>query len=341
MKTILVLGAGLVSRPLVRYLLDKGFTVRVASRTVSKAEALIEGHPRGEALASDLTDPGPVDGLVARADVVISLLPASFHVEVARMCLAHGKHLVTTSYVSEAMRGLDGEATASGLLFLNEIGVDPGIDHMSAMRVIHGVQERGGKVTSFRSYCGGLPAPEANTNPLGYKFSWNPRGVLTAALAPARFLEEGQVKEVDGRDTLGTVHDLDVAGLGTFEAYPNRDSMGYVDLYGLEGVQTMFRGTLRNPGHCDSWIRWIRSGLFDQSENAGVAGMPHGDVMREFASASAEESLESALARKFGTGEDDPAVSKLKWLGLLSTEPVQEGISTLLDVLAGKMMERM
>ncbi|MHC4598136.1 MAG: saccharopine dehydrogenase C-terminal domain-containing protein [Planctomycetota bacterium] len=341
MKRILVLGAGLVSRPLVRYLLDKEFDVRVASRTVSKAEALIEGHPRGRAVAADMTDPGPIESLVAEADVVISLLPASFHVTVARMCLNHGKNMVTTSYVSDAMSGLNAEAEGKGLLLLNEIGVDPGIDHMSAMRVIHTVQEAGGKVVGFRSYCGGLPAPEADTNPLGYKFSWNPRGVLTAAVAPAKYLEEGALKEVAGRDVLKTVHSLDVESLGTFEAYPNRDSLGYKTLYGLTDARTLFRGTLRNRGHCDSWSRWIRFGLFDQTPRDDLAGRAYRDVLADLAGAGADADPREALARALGTAVDDPAVSKLEWLGLLSDLPVPEGTPTLLDLLGGRMRETM
>ncbi|MHC5080715.1 MAG: saccharopine dehydrogenase C-terminal domain-containing protein, partial [Planctomycetota bacterium] len=206
MQSILVLGAGLVARPLVRYLLDEGFTLRVASRTLSKAEALIAGHGGGEALPVDIQDSGRLEDLVREADIVISLLPAAFHVEVAKRCLRHGKHMVTTSYVSPAMRALDAEAKEKGLLLLNEIGVDPGIDHMSAMRVIHAVENEGGRVVSFRSYCGGLPAPEANTNPLGYKFSWNPRGVLLAATAPARYLRGGKLVETPGETLFGDMH---------------------------------------------------------------------------------------------------------------------------------------
>ncbi|MCK4263991.1 MAG: saccharopine dehydrogenase NADP-binding domain-containing protein, partial [Candidatus Aminicenantes bacterium] len=174
MKKIVILGAGLVARPLVRYLLDQpDFEVEVASRTVSKAIKLINNHPHGTAKELNLKDDAALREEISRADLVISMVPYSFHPKVAKYCIDFNKHMVTTSYVSEIMKNLDGEAKRAGILILNEVGLDPGIDHMEAMRIIHEVEEKGGEITSFISYCGGLPAPEANTNPFGYKFSWS------------------------------------------------------------------------------------------------------------------------------------------------------------------------
>ncbi|RME25622.1 MAG: NAD-dependent epimerase/dehydratase family protein, partial [Deltaproteobacteria bacterium] len=178
MNRILVLGAGYVSRPLVRYLLDHGYDVTVASLEISRIEDLISGYPNGRAVTMDVDDSEALRGLIANCDVVVSLLPAARHPEVARACLDMGKHMATTSYVSPAMRELDSEARSRGLLLLNEMGVDPGIDHMSAMKVIHTRQAQGHVLIGFTSWCGGLPAPEANDNPFGYKFSWSPKGVL-------------------------------------------------------------------------------------------------------------------------------------------------------------------
>ncbi len=181
MKNVLVLGAGLVSKPLVRYLLEKEeVTVTMASRTVSKAEAIVDGHPDGKCLALDLTTPNELDGLIESSEVVISLLPYKFHTDVAEKCLKFKRHLITTSYVKPEMEALDGAAKDAGILLLNELGLDPGIDHMSAMRVIEAVRKDGGEIVSFQSYCGGLPAPEDDDNPLGYKFSWSPKGVVLA-----------------------------------------------------------------------------------------------------------------------------------------------------------------
>ena len=192
MKRVVVFGAGLVVRAHVRYLLNQGFKVTVASRTVSKAEAIIDGHPEGTPMAFDIAaEPERLAEIVADHDVAVSLLPWQFHPQVARTCLDTGKHMVTTSYVKDEMKALHDEAVAKGIILLNEIGVDPGIDHMTAMKVIHRAQAAGGVITTFQSYCGGLPAPEANDNPYGYKFSWSPRGVLLAGLNTARYRRDG------------------------------------------------------------------------------------------------------------------------------------------------------
>ncbi|MFO7645717.1 MAG: saccharopine dehydrogenase C-terminal domain-containing protein, partial [Desulfosarcina sp.] len=201
MHQVLILGAGLVAGPMVRYLLEQpDFQVTVASRTVSKARALVGDHPQGRALAIDVRDTAALSRMVQEHDLVVSLLPYIYHLEVARHCLEHGKHLVTTSYVKPEMQALDPAVKRAGLTFLNEIGLDPGIDHMSAKRVIDDIQARGGQVTSFISYCGGLPAPDANTNPLGYKFSWSPRGVVMAGKNPAHFLWDGDEVSIPGEE---------------------------------------------------------------------------------------------------------------------------------------------
>ena len=223
MKHVLVFGAGLVARPLVHYLLDQpDFRVTVASRTVSKAEALVGDHPQGEAVAFDITkDSAALGDLIAGADLAVSLLPYIYHVQVAEQCIRHHKHLVTTSYVSDGMRALDGAARDAGVILLNEIGLDPGIDHMSAKRIINHVHEAGGEVKSFRSCCGGLPAPDANDNPLGYKFSWSPRGVVLVGRNDARYLENGRIVDVPNARLFATHYLTWVEGLSDFEAYSN------------------------------------------------------------------------------------------------------------------------
>ncbi|HUS99740.1 MAG TPA: saccharopine dehydrogenase C-terminal domain-containing protein, partial [Candidatus Thermoplasmatota archaeon] len=199
MKKILVLGAGMVSRPMIRYLLDEpDFHVIMASRTVSKAEQMIDGHPQGAAFHLDVNDDKKVENFVSNTDVVVSLLPYTYHVKVAQMCIKHKKHLITTSYVSDTMKALDTKAKAAGIIILNECGLDPGIDHMSAMRIIHEVEKNKGKVISFRSTTGALPSHEANNNPFGYKFSWSPRGVLLASRNAAKWLEKGKEISIPG-----------------------------------------------------------------------------------------------------------------------------------------------
>jgi saccharopine dehydrogenase-like NADP-dependent oxidoreductase len=337
MKRVLVLGAGLVSRPLVHYLTEQpDLEVTLASRTVSKAEALVEGRPRGTARSLDVTDEAALETLIAEHDLSVSLLPATEHVKVATLCLKHGKHMSTTSYISSEMEALDADARAANLTFLNECGVDPGIDHMSAMRIVHKAESEGARVVSFRSYCGGLPAPEANTNPIGYKFSWAPRGVLVAATNPGRYRRDGRIVEVAGDELFADPEIVEVPGAGAFEGYPNRDSLPYQEMYGLTDVKTMFRGTLRNVGHCESWYHWVKLGLFDQKVRP-LDGLTYRGWMEGVAGgAPAEEKL--ATRRDVPT--DHPAIAKLAWLGLFEDEvlPMKEGANV--DVMAARMRER-
>jgi saccharopine dehydrogenase-like NADP-dependent oxidoreductase len=339
MKRVLVLGAGLVSRPLIHYLTEQeGIELTVASRTVAKAEAMVAGRPRGRAVALNVKDGAALDAIVAEHDLAVSLLPATEHPEVARLCLKHGKHMATTSYISPAMRELDADVREAGLTFVNECGVDPGIDHMSAMRVIHGAEARGGKVTGFRSYCGGLPAPEANTNPIGYKFSWAPRGVLVAATNPACYLKDGKTVEVPGTELFAAPEIVEVPGAGTFEGYPNRDSLGYIGMYGLEGIRAMFRGTLRNLGHCETWYQWVRLGLFDQTLRGDLAGLTFKRFMQGFVAGAGN--LKKAIADKLELPESHPAVEKLEWLGLFNDSPVGVTEGGNVDILAARMLEK-
>jgi saccharopine dehydrogenase-like NADP-dependent oxidoreductase len=336
---VLVLGAGLVARPLIRYLLEHGFEVTCASRTVSKADALVDGHPLSRALPFNVKDLAALDALVAECDIAISLLPATMHVEVARACLRHRKHMGTTSYISPAMRALHAEAEAAGLLFINECGVDPGIDHMSAMRIFDDIWGRGGKVEVFKSYCGGLPAPEAN-NRLGYKFSWAPRGVLVAATNNARYLWDGKVVEVPGGRLLADNHPLTVGDAGTFEAYPNRDSLSYEDVYGLHGLTTLFRGTLRYPGHCARWQAWIGLGLYNQEPVAHVEHTRAG-MLRAVLGVGPGADLAQAVADRLGVPVDHDHVANLGWLGMYEEIPLSDWIEAPLDALAEAMVERM
>jgi len=343
MKSVLVLGAGLVTRPLVRYLLDSGFTVTVASRTVSKAERLIDGHARGAAVALLADDTEKLDRLVGEHDLAVSLLPAPLHPVVAKMCIKHKKAMVTTSYVSGAMKELDESARQAGVMILNEIGVDPGIDHMSAMRVIDDVRARGGEIVSFKSYCGGLPAPEANDNPYGYKFSWSPRAVCTAGKNAARYRERGQEVKVPGRELFAQVHYVEVEGLGELEAYPNRDSLIYLDLYGLQSIETMFRGTFRYRGWCETLKAIVDLGLLEETGVTYPSGMTLAEFTTAFLRVATTGDLRKDLSKQLGIEAGSAILDRLEWLGLLSNDPVpitgEE--TTPLDVLAARMLEKM
>ena len=342
MKRVLVLGAGLVAGPLVRYLLDQpGYHLTVASRTLGKAQALVGDHPQGRALAFDITQDGAkLGGLVADADLVVSLLPYIYHVQVAEQCVRHRCHLVTTSYVTEEMQCLDDAARETGVILLNEIGLDPGIDHMSAMRVIGRVHGAGGRIRSFRSYCGGLPAPDANDNPLGYKFSWSPRGVVLAGRNDARYRERGAVVDVPNPRLFATHFVAQVEGLGDLEAYPNRDSLPYIDIYGIPETDTMYRGTLRNLGWCDVMQKLNELGYFSLDQRADLAGKTFRQVMANLIGSEETDNLEADLAAAINVAPNSGVMVALAWLGLLSDEPVTDR-TTLLDVLADQMLTKM
>ena len=344
MNKVLVLGAGLVSRPLVRYLLDQpDFRVTVASRTVSKAEALVAGHPHGTTTQLLADDAAKLEALVREHDLAISLLPAPLHPVVAELCVRHRKHMVTTSYVSPKMRAMDGPAREAGVTLLNEIGLDPGIDHMSAMRVIHDVRRRGGKVVSFRSYCGGLPAPEANDNPWGYKFSWSPRGVCTAGKNAARYRENGQQVDIPGPELFLHHHPVNVEGVGRLEGYPNRDSLGYIELYGLEGVETMFRGTLRYPGWCRTMKAVVDLGMLDETPVTYPPGMTFAEWTARLIGADSSAKIRHKVAQRLNMGLRANPLERMAWLGLFSNDPlpITGRQTTALDILATRMEQKM
>ncbi len=343
-KKVLVLGAGLVAKPLVRYLLDHDFSLIIATRTVSKAHTLIDGHPEGRAETLDLTDPEGMDALIAESDLVISLVPYTFHVQVARACLVHGKHMVTTSYVSNEMRELGPEAEAKGLIFLNEIGVDPGIDHMSAMRIIHQVEAKGWKIVSFRSCCGGLPAPEANDNPWGYKFSWSPQGVLLAGRNSARWLEQGKVVDVESNDLFTNVWPVEVDKVGPLEIYPNRNSLDYVGVYGLEGISTLFRGTFRYRGWCEMVkglvdLGWLN--LAQRPADAKTLGQVTSWLLKADNLDQTEDERIQAAASRIGLDADGESISRMKWVGLFGDEPVSENAKSIIDVLGETLQDKL
>ena len=341
MKKILILGAGLVARPLVRYLLDQpDFEVEVASRTVSKAVKLIDNHPQGRASELNLKNEEGLKDEISKANLVISMVPYAFHPKVAKYCIDYRKHMVTTSYVSEVMQNLDSEAKRAGILILNEVGLDPGIDHMEAMRIIHEVEEKGGEILSFTSYCGGLPAPEANTNPFGYKFSWSPIGVLLAGKNSAQYLKDGQQIFIPPQDLFDNYLMINIEGLGEFEGYPNRNSLPYIELYGIKSTKTMLRGTLRNKGWCSTIKKIVDLGLLEEEEKDWT-GLTYKDFLRKLMNDPAEEDIKKALSAHLSIEENSDIIQRFEWLGLLSDEPLSSEKDSPLNILGAKMLEKL
>ena len=270
MKTILLLGAGLSSPSLIRYLLSEAHKFNWNLKVVDQNNALVleklANHPRGEALSFDTLDTAARRAAIKDADLVISMLPARFHPEIAADCIDLKTNLITPSYISSEMKALTEKAQAAGVIIMNEIGVDPGIDHMSAMQIIHKIQESGGKMVSFKSFCGGLIAPDSDTNLWHYKFTWSPRNVVLAGQGGiAAFIQNNEYKYIPYSQLFKRTERFTIGEYGEFEGYANRDSLAYKETYGLNNVKTIYRGTLRRPNFCDGWNIFIELGMTDDS----------------------------------------------------------------------------
>eukprot|EP00906_Rhabdomonas_costata_P007458 RCo010678 len=343
-QVVLVLGAGMVCPPLVKYLDDKGYTVIVASRTLKKAEEVCKGCKRAQAKqldAESTDDVGPMEALIKEASAVISLLPYLLHTVPARLALKHGKHFMTTSYVSADMKTFDAEAKAKGLVFINECGVDPGMDHMSACKVFHEIAAKKGKLISFKSYCGGLPAPDDNNNPMGYKFSWAPRGVLLAARNSAKFLLDGKEVSIPNSRLFKDIEIIEVPPMGKYEATANRDSLSYIDTYSVQGVQTMKRGTLRNLKWCATLDRFVELDLLSLEVDNTLNTKTYAEVMAQVVGAPDSKNVKEAVAKKLGLALTDKPITDMEWLGLFSSDRVPSSVNTRLDMVAQAMLPRM
>lgn len=342
MKKVAVLGAGMVTKPMIDYFLDQcHYAVIIATRTKDKATGIIHGRPHGHAIHWEIQDEAVLDRLVRDVDLVVSMIPPFLHIPVAQACLRHGKSMVTTSYVSPEMAALHAEAEQAGVLLLNEIGEDPGLDHMGAKQMIDEVHQEGGKVISLMSYGAGLPAFEFNRNPFGYKFSWSPKGVLLAATSPAAYVRRGERVDVAG-DRLFDSHWLvDLDGIGTFETYPNRDSTRYVAGFGLDPDVTLFRGILRFPGWCNTMREFQRIGLLDNTEARDYSGSTYARFTAELLGIAATDDLEDEVAQKLERHVKDDLIKRMKWLGLFARRRIPLARGTRVDLLVQLMLTRM
>lgn len=339
MQKVLVLGAGMVARPLVSYLLSNGFHVTLASNTPDAAEGILNGHKSGSSVFWDATDTDMLDKLVGECSLAVSLLPYSFHPQVARACLKHCKPMVTTSYVKEEMEAMDSEAREKGILLLNEIGLDPGIDHMSAMRIIDNVHSKGGEIKKFYSICGALPAPECADNPMGYKFSWSPRGVILASRNSALYLRDGARREVEPADLFKDRFSYEVPGIGELEVYPNRDSISYIDIYGIPEADTIFRGTFRFPGWCETLDAMKELDMLSDTMS-DYSGMSYRDFM-DMLVPGGGTSVEKRITDFLGLSGESKAMASFTWLGLFSHQKMNYGISSPFDIISDLMIGKM
>ena len=346
---ILLLGAGRSASALIDYLLahapaEKWFLTVADAQPAHLALVLAAHSEYTRPVAFDVHDAAQLDELVSQADLVISMLPAAFHPVVARACLRHRRHLATASYVSPEIRALHAEAAAAGLVFLMECGLDPGLDHMSAVQTINALRSVGAQITSFKSYCGGLVAPESEgANPWRYKFSWNPRNVVLAGQGgPAQYLENGELKAIPYSELFARAEVLAVPGHGHFEGYANRDSLGYRDTYGLADVQTMLRGTLRRPGYCGAWQVLVALGFTDDTQKLDNAATLTWQalVASRLPQPAAPAEAATQLAAQLHLDPHGPELTRLAWLELFTARPVGLANATAAQLLEHLLVEK-
>lgn len=346
MKKILLIGAGRSSTSLIGYLLQnaapEGWELSVGDFSEEAVRQKVGDHPAARAVRFDINDSLQTASEVGRADLVISLLPAHMHLPVAKSCVQHGKHLVTASYVTPEMESLHEAAVEKGILLLNECGLDPGIDHMSAMQIIREIRAEGGELESFHSYTGGLVAPESNDNPWGYKFSWNPRNVILAGQGTARYIEHGRYKYIPYNRLFRQTQNIEIEGVGKFDGYANRDSLAYRKSYGIDRIPTLLRGTLRQHGFCEAWDVFVRLGLTDDSYVIEDSEhMTYASLTASFLPDTVSgNSLRAAVAALCGLDADGTAMSMVEWTGVLSDRPVGLKRATPAQVLQQLLEEK-
>lgn len=339
MNNVLILGAGLVAKPMVEYLLENGFKLLIASPMKERADEMIHGNPLGSSLDWSMDDPVMLEKLISENDITVSLLPYKYHPDIARVCLRYGKSLVTTSYVQPEMTGMDDAAQKAGILLLNEIGLDPGLDHMSAMRIIDHIHYMGGKVEEFYSLCGALPAPEAATNPLRYRFTWSPKGVILASRNSALYLKKGKEVFIRSTDLFKDRFNYNFPGIGDLDVYPNRDSISYIDIYGIPETKTMYRGTFRYKGWCETLDAMKTLNMLEDTIR-DYYRMSYAGFLAERAGIENID-LKKNIAIKLGLSESSPAIESLEYLGFFSEEKLHYRESTPFEITSDRMISRM
>ncbi len=322
MQQILIIGAGRSSTSLIKYLLEhapsEDWHITIAEKDTSLAETKIEGSDRAKIVSFDVFDAEQLNRLVSENDLIVSMLPASLHIHVARKCAELKRHFLTASYLKEDIKALSGQFENAGKLAIMEMGLDPGIDHMSAMKVLDHLRDSGHKLTGFETFTGGLIAEESvGDNPWKYKFTWNPRNVVMAGQGTCKFIQEGRFKYIPYQKLFRRTEAIFIPDYGYFEGYANRDSLAYLDVYNLRGIKTLYRGTLRRPGYCAAWDVFVQLGATDDTyELEGVSEMTHRQFINSFLSYNPNDSVELKLAHYLNLDLDNGIMFKLRWLGM-------------------------
>lgn len=340
MKKVLVLGAGMVAAPLVDHLLDTGHMLTVTGIRQVNIDRLTKGKENAEGVLWSVDEEERLREMIREHDIVVSLLPYAYHVMVANNCIDLRKSMVTTSYVSEEMYELHDRAREAGVMVLNEIGLDPGIDHMSAMRVIDKVHSKGGKIKRFFSICGALVAPQSVDNPLRYKFSWSPKGVILASKNSAVYRRNGELYEVGRKDLFKDPASLDFPGVGKMEVYPNRDSVKYIDLYGINGVETMYRGTFRHPGWCATLDAMKELDMLEQ-DKMDMKGKTYSGLTAALVGENSTRGIKEKTAEYLGVEADNDKLKALDWIGVFDELSIGREEDSPFEVYSNLMISKM
>lgn len=338
MKKILILGAGFSATVMIKYLLGKAkennWQITVGDISEELASNKVAGNPLGKAIKFDIQNEKQKVDEISNSDLVISFLPAFMHPIVAKECVRQGKQMVTASYVSKDMKELDSEAKSKGLALLNELGVDPGIDHMSAMKVIDEIKHKGGKLLAFSSNTGGLIAPESDNNPWNYKFTWNPRNVILAGQGTAKYIEKGTYKYIPYTQLYKRIQSATVLNMGDFDVYANRDSLSYREIYDLQDIPTLFRGTMRKKGYCQAWDVFVQLGATDDTyQLEEVDKMTYRDYMNLFLPYNEKLSVEEKVCKMFNVDMQSDIMKKLVWSGIFEKNKIGLKTATPAQVL--------
>lgn len=347
MKKVAIIGAGLMTKPMVDYFIDTcGYQVIMVNRTVSKAEKVIAGRKSGKAVAWPDNDPEILDKVISEVDIAISMVPKPVHIHVAKSCIRNRKSMITTAYEIPELLQLEKEAKEKGILILNELGEVPGMDHFGTQLVLEEIKNEGGRVISLNSYGSGLPSFESNNNPMGYKFSWDPRTVFVAAQTAAAYLKNGKKIEVPGNKLFEHFWYVDIDGLGTFESYPNKDVEKYVKPFGLDEDASFYRGLLRFSGYCNHMRNVESLGLFDNEKITVLKGKTYRQFTASLINAESSDNLEHKLADYLKVDYNADIIHRLKWLGFLDNKKIDASLKetkegTNLDVLLGLMLKKM
>jgi saccharopine dehydrogenase-like NADP-dependent oxidoreductase len=344
MKNILLIGAGRSASSLIKYLLDhsveENWKVTVSDVSLELVKQKTKDHPNSRSIAFDINNKEQREAEIMRADIVISMLPASMHLNAAKDCVRFKKHLATASYVSKEMNELHTEAKAAGIILMNEIGLDPGIDHASAMKVIDHIHSEGGELTSFKSYCGGLVAPESNDNPWGYKFSWNPRNVVLAGQGTAQYIEHAAYKFIPYNRLFTQTETIEVESHGKFDAYANRDSLSYRAFYDIEKIPTMIRGTLRMPGYCKAWNVFVKLGWTDDTYQISASGTLTYKQLLEAYLPAGKQDVKEKLKAFMGNEMDEEVMSRIEWLEIFGDRKIRLNNATPAQILQDLLEEK-